>query len=436
MHELLARVARPFVAAVSVALLGSTLMVTPGAAASGVSLSTVLTGYSRPVLVTAPHGSSRKIYIVEQTGKIRIATWNGSAWTKVGTFLDLRDRVLYDGAEQGLLGLAFAPDYTTSHRFYVNYTRKPDGATVVAEFRRSSSHASKAVKSSYRQVIKIAQPYSNHNGGMIEFGPDGMLYIGMGDGGSSDDPAERAQNLSSLLGKLLRIDPRDPDGSGPKHYSSPSSNPFVGVSGAKPQIWALGLRNPWRWSFDRKTGDLVIGDVGQGAWEEVDFAAANSSGLNAGKGDDFGWDVCEGTHAHEANGHDCKTFGVQPIRQYDHSAGRCAITGGYVYRGPDYPGVAGQVRLCRLLQRWPVGHLDHWASVGQPVHRSQHQRLRRGRRWPPVRDRSQRLHPARQVQRHAVVRVSGDGARRRASPAAVMRYAARPSTAPTIGPMM
>ena len=135
---------------------------------------------------------------------------------------------------------------------------------------------------------------------------------------------------------MLRINPRDPDGSGPKHYSVPTDNPFVGVSGAKPEIWSLGLRNPWRWSFDRKTGDLLIGDVGQGAWEEVDFAAANSSRRNAGKGDNFGWDRCEGTHEHLGSGADCSTFGEQPIRQYDHGGSRCAITGGYVYRGPGY----------------------------------------------------------------------------------------------------
>ena len=341
MHDLLPRIARPFAAAVSVILLESAVLATPGAAA-GVSLSRVLTGYSRPVLVTAPRGHSRKIYIVEQTGKIKVATWTGSRWAKVGTFLDIRDRVLYDGHERGLLGLAFPPDYSSSHRFYVNYTRKTDGATVVAEFRRSSKHTFVASKGSYRQVIRIAQPYSNHNGGMIEFGKDGKLYIGMGDGGDHDDPGGRAQNLGSLLGKMLRIDPRNPDGSGPKHYSVPSDNPFVGVTGAKPQIWARGLRNPWRWSFDRKTGDLTIGDVGQGAREEVDFAAANGSGLNAGKGQNFGWDICEGTQDHEPAGHDCTTFGVQPIRQYSHASGRCAITGGYVYRGPDYPAWHGK----------------------------------------------------------------------------------------------
>ncbi len=238
--------------------------------------------------------------------------------------------------------MAFAPDYSTSHRFYVNYTRKSDGATVVAEFKRRSSVSTKACRSCFRQVIKITQPYANHNGGMIAFGQDGLLYIGMGDGGDHDDPAERAQNMGSLLGKMLRINPRDPDGSGPKHYSIPSDNPFVHTAGAQDEIWALGLRNPWRWSFDRKTGDMLIGDVGQGLVEEVDFASAGSDGLDAGRGDNFGWDLCEGTHAHEPKGHACSTFGVQPIRQYSHAGGRCAITGGYVYRGPNYPAWRGR----------------------------------------------------------------------------------------------
>jgi glucose/arabinose dehydrogenase len=336
MHALLTRVARPFVAAVTVALVGSALVVGPGSAAGSVSVSTVLSGYSRPVLVTAPRGSNRRIYIVEQTGKIRMAKWNGSAYEKAGTFLDVRDRVLYNGSEQGLLGLAFAPDYATSGKLYIDYTRKSDGATVVAETGHLSHDKYQACRSCLRTVIRIPQPYANHNGGDIHFGPDGLLYIGMGDGGSGDDPGDRAQDLGSRLGKILRINPRDPDGSGPRHYSVPGSNPFVGDAGAKPEIWAYGFRNPWRWSFDRLTGDLVIGDVGQGLWEEIDFAPADSNGRNAGKGLNFGWDVCEGTHDHEPAGKDCTTFGEQPIREYDHNGGRCAVTGGYVYRGPDY----------------------------------------------------------------------------------------------------
>ena len=333
MHALLARIARPLVTAVSVTLLASSLIAAPGAASGGVSLSRILTGYSRPVLVTAPRGHSRRIYIVEQTGTIKVATYSHGRWSRVGTFLDIRDRVRYNGQEQGLLGMAFAPDYSTSHRFYVNYTGRSDGATVVAEFRRRSTVSTRACTSCYRQVIRIAQPYPNHNGGMIAFGPDDLLYIGMGDGGSGGDPGDRAQNLGSLLGKMLRIDPRDPDGSGPKHYSVPGSNPFVGVAGARPEIWARGLRNPWRWSFDRSTGDLWIGDVGQDRYEEVDRSPANGSGVNAGSGLNFGWNRCEGKHTYPGGG-TCN-FGVRPVQQYHHSLG-CAVTGGYVYRGPDY----------------------------------------------------------------------------------------------------
>jgi glucose/arabinose dehydrogenase len=182
------------------------------AAAGDIKVSSVLSGYSRPVLVTSHPGAGRRIYIVEQTGRIKIATYEGGRWKKVGTFLDIRDLVRTSGSEQGLLGLAFAPDYATSRRFYVDYTRKSDGATVVAEFRRKQNVPDKANKDTFRQVLRIPQPYSNHNGGMLAFGPDGYLYIGMGDGGSGGDPQGRAQNLGNRLGKLLRIDPRDPDG--------------------------------------------------------------------------------------------------------------------------------------------------------------------------------------------------------------------------------
>ena len=239
MQPLLDRLTRPFVAAISMALLASALIVAPGAAASGVSVSTILTGYSRPVLVTAPRGSNRHIYIVEQTGRIKVATWTGSRWTKVGTFLDVRDRVKYNGAEQGLLGLAFAPDYGTSGKFYIDYTRKSDGATVVAQSGRLTHDRYKACKSCLRSVITISQPYPNHNGGMLAFGPDDLLYIGMGDGGSGGDPHGNAQKLSSRLGKILRIKPKNGGG-----YSVPSSNPFVGTSGAKPENLAAWRAEP------------------------------------------------------------------------------------------------------------------------------------------------------------------------------------------------
>lgn len=332
MPNRLTRMARPLVAAVSVALLSAALIATPGAASSGVSLSTVLTGYSRPVLVTAPRGNSRKIWIVEQTGKIKLATYSHGRWQKIGTFLDVRDLITYDGHERGLLGLAFAPDYGHGGKLYINYTRKRDGATVVAETGRLTHNANRACKSCLRKVISISQPYSNHNGGMMAFGPDDLLYIGTGDGGSGDDPGDRAQSLGSRLGKILRIDPHDPKGAA--HYSVPDDNPFLDTPGAKPEIWVRGLRNPWRWSFDRKTHDLWIGDVGQSAREEVDKSDANSSGRNAGRKVNFGWDRCEGRVGHEGSCVGLANYEA-PVDDYDHSKG-CAVTGGYVYRGPDY----------------------------------------------------------------------------------------------------
>jgi glucose/arabinose dehydrogenase len=308
--------------AVSVALLGSALIVTPTAAAGSVSLSTALSGYSQPVFVTAPRGSSRTIFIVERVGRIRVATYSNGSYHKAGTFLDIRSRVKSTFGEQGLLGLAFDPNYASNRRFYVNYTRKGDGDTVVAEFRRSSSSSLRANGGSFRQVIRINQPYSNHNGGMLAFGPDGYLYIGTGDGGDGGDPAERAQNKNSPLGKILRMRPYR---SGSRNYTIPSSNPFVGRSGLD-LIWSYGLRNPWRFSFDRSNGDLWIGDVGQERYEEVNLHSS-------GKGVNFGWDRCEGNRRYPNSGSACTT-GRRPLRVYTHSGSNCSITGGYSYRGP------------------------------------------------------------------------------------------------------
>ncbi len=322
---------RTLLTAVSIALLASSLVVTPTAAAGSVGFSTVLSGYSHPVLVTAPRGSSRRIFIVEQTGRIRVATYSGGRWRKEGTFLDIHDRVRY-GGEQGLLGLAFDPGYASNGRFYVNYTRRPDGDTVVEEYRRSSStHAS---RSSARRVMRINQPYANHNGGMIAFGPDGNLYIGTGDGGSGGDPGNRAQSKTSLLGKILRIRPYR---SGSRAYTIPSGNPFVGRPGYD-AIWSYGLRNPWRFSFDRVTGDLWIGDVGQSRYEEIDLAT-NSSGR--GRGVNYGWRKCEGTHRYPRGGR-CTT-GKRPLKEYEHKRSpHCSVTGGYAYRGPDHSAWRGR----------------------------------------------------------------------------------------------
>jgi glucose/arabinose dehydrogenase len=320
--------------ALGLAALGSTV----GAATSTVSLNQILGGYSRPVLVTHAPGGGRTIFIVEQTGAIKRATFENGSWKKLGTFLDLSGKVnnpnKNGNGERGLLGLAFHPNYKTNGRFYVNYTRAAAGSksgdTVVAEYRRDT--AAKARPSSRRVVMIVNQPERNHNGGHIAFGPDGLLYIGFGDGGGAGDPKGNGQKLTTRLGKLLRIDPLDPDGAGPKRYRTPSSNPRVGKSGLN-DIWAWGLRNPWRYSFDRKNGNLWIGDVGQGAREEVDRSRSNSAGRRAGKGKNYGWDRCEGTRRYPSTSLGC-SFGVRPVHDYGHGDGRCSVTGGYVHRGP------------------------------------------------------------------------------------------------------
>jgi len=308
------------------------------AASSRVSLVPVLSGYDRPVFVTHAPGDPGVIYVVEQNGTIKRATLQDGNWRGAGIFLDLRRRVIGPrnggGVEQGLLGLAFHPDYQRNGRFYVNYTRAGRGGaagdTVIAEFRRKN--ARRADLSSRRVLLTIDQAYSNHNGGHLVFGPDGYLYIGTGDGGSGGDPQGNGQRRNTLLGKLLRIDPLDPDGDGPRRYRVPGSNPLVGRPGLD-EIWAWGLRNPWRFSFDRASGDLWIGDVGQGDREEVDRSRAGSGGLGAGKAHNYGWNRCEGSRRYPDTGQVCR-FGTRPVHDYAHGAGRCSVTGGHVHRGP------------------------------------------------------------------------------------------------------
>ncbi|MBI3002206.1 MAG: PQQ-dependent sugar dehydrogenase [candidate division NC10 bacterium] len=286
---------------------------------AAVELEPVLTGLSSPVYVTSAKDGTNRLFIVEQGGRILVLQPLATTST---VFLDITSKVL-SGGEQGLLGLAFHPGYATNRRFFVNYTRETDGATVVAEYRVSASDADVA-DTDETQFLVVAQPFSNHNGGMIEFGPDGFLYIALGDGGSGNDPDNRAQNIEELLGKILRIDVGNPAGSQP--YSSPSDNPFFGSTAGKDEIFALGLRNPWRFSFDRGTGDLVVGDVGQSAREEIDLVTL---------GGNYGWRVFEGTQCTGLDPALCSAGGfTAPIHEYEHSVGRCSITGGYVYRGP------------------------------------------------------------------------------------------------------
>lgn len=285
-------------------------------APSTLRLQPVLGGLTDPLYVTSAHDGSRRLFVVEQVGRIKVL---GPGETSPTVFLDIVSRVL-SGGERGLLGLAFHPRYATNGRFFVNYTRRTDGATVIAEYHVSSSDPDVASRVE-KVILTVAQPFSNHNGGMIEFGSDGFLYIGLGDGGSANDPDDRAQDRNDLLGKLLRIDVDTPSGATP--YSSPSSNPFFGSAVGRDEIYALGFRNPWRFSFDRATGDLLAGDVGQDAWEEIDVVT---------RGGNYGWRVFEGNHC--TNIDPCDTSGLTfPIAEYAHSVGRCSVTGGYAYRG-------------------------------------------------------------------------------------------------------
>jgi glucose/arabinose dehydrogenase len=271
-------------------------------------------GLESPVYVTHAGDGSGRLFVVEQTGVILIIR---AGRLLPRPFLDIRGRVIA-GGEMGLLSVAFHPQYARNGRFFVNYTA--DGAslrTVIAEYRVSAADANVAEPAG-RVLLEIAQPYRNHNGGLNLFGPDGMLYIGMGDGGSGGDPHNNGQRLDTLLGKLLRI---DVDGAAP--YRVPPDNPFVGRSGARGEIWAYGLRNPWRFSFDRTTGRLFLADVGQNQWEEIDLIQ---------KGGNYGWRTMEGAHCFNPPDGCSRTGLILPIAEYGREGG-CSITGGYLYRG-------------------------------------------------------------------------------------------------------
>lgn len=288
-----------------------------------VRLQLVASGLARPVYLTHAGDGSGRLFIVEQAGRIRV--WADGALLAT-PFLDIRDRVTA-GGEMGLLSVAFHPEYGSNGRFFVNYTTgsAETRRTNITEYR--APPRSDAADRVERIILQIRQPFANHNGGLNLFGPDGMLYIGMGDGGSGGDPQNNGQRLDTLLGKLLRI---DVGGGGP--YRVPPDNPFVGRAGARPEIWAYGLRNPWRFSFDRQTGRLFLGDVGQNAWEEIDLIV---------RGGNYGWRIMEGAHCFaEPTG--CSQTGLElPIAEYGHASG-CSVTGGYVYRGRRVPALAGR----------------------------------------------------------------------------------------------
>ncbi len=317
-----------------------------------ISIESYVSGFDRPINIANPSDGTNRLFIVEQIGRVRIIE-DGSLLDE--PFLDIRSKVscCY---ERGLLSIAFSPNYRSNGHFYVNYTNK-SGDTVISRFTVLSTDPNKADSSSEEIILTIDQPAGNHNGGHMEFGPDGYLYIGMGDGGGSGDPDNNGQNKNTLLGKMLRIDPENAIGS--NKYAIPSSNPFYNQEGVRGEIWAYGLRNPWRFSFDSKTGDLYIADVGQFKLEEVNFQSANSTG-----GQNYGWRIMEGTSCF--NPSNCNKEGITlPVIEYNHSQG-CSITGGVVYRGHEYPQLDGIYFYADYCSGrfWGLKRFDdHWQST-------------------------------------------------------------------------
>lgn len=362
----------PFVlaAALAAACAGTPGLADPGGDNPGagnpppteINLEVVATGLNSPLHLTSPPGDSR-LFVVEQGGRIRIID-NGQV---LGTpFLDI-SAIISSGGERGLLSLAFHANYGTNGYFYVNYTDQ-SGDTRVVRY-TVSGNPNVADAQSGNLILTVAQPFGNHNGGLVTFGLDGMLYIGMGDGGSAGDPFDDGQNTNTLLGALLRI---DVDGGDP--YAIPPDNPFVGQGGARGEIWAYGLRNPWRFSFDAPGGMLYIADVGQNAWEEVNAVSATEAGVN------YGWRLMEGAHCFNPSVNCDQTGLTLPVLEYGHSQG-CSVTGGHVYRGSALPLLrghyfygdycAGSIRSFRLENgeatdeaTWDVGSIGQIMSFG------------------------------------------------------------------------
>jgi len=319
-------------------------------AGTDITLERVAASLTRPVDVQAPPGDTDRIFIVEQLGRIRVLQLANGA---MSTFLDIRSRVHDSGNEQGLLGLAFHPDYAENGYLYVNYTRtgtsSQRGDTRISRFTARSNSPDQANASSESVLLEFNQPFSNHNGGQIAFGPDGYLYIGTGDGGSGGDPEDNGQRMTTYLGKLLRIDV-DSDGA---PFAIPPDNPYrTSDSIATPRnaYWSIGLRNPWRFSFDAETGDLYIGDVGQNRIEEIDFAPASSPG-----GENWGWRLKEGTENYNNRGLVGPGAPVPPIYEYPHGGAvpnGCSVTGGIVYRGCRMPDLHGTYFVAEYCTHW------------------------------------------------------------------------------------
>lgn len=295
-----------------------------------IELQQVASGFSSPVDIT--HAGDERLFIVERSGRIKIMDCDRTVLSE--PFLDIDNKVTPTSGqnEQGLLGLAFHPDFQNNGYFFVHYTANTEDG-VIARYSVNPSNPNIADPDSEEIILNIDQPTWNHNGGCLKFGPDGYLYIGLGDGGFANDPGNRAQNRQNFLGKMLRL---DVDNGTP--YSIPESNPFAVDDETLDEIWAIGLRNPWRFSFDKETGDLWIGDVGQGQWEEINFQAADSPG-----GENYGWRCYEGNHNFNTSG--CNGIGeyVGAIAEYNHQGfTHCSVTGGFVYRGAKFPSLVGQ----------------------------------------------------------------------------------------------
>jgi len=298
-----------------------------------IRLTEVAAGLSGPVFLTAPRPDAR-LFVVEQPGRIRVVE-NGALLPT--PFLDITDRVS-SGGERGLLSVAFHPSYATNGFLYVDYTDR-NGDTRIERYRVGADR-NRADPASAKLILQVAQPFANHNGGLVAFGPDGKLYVGMGDGGSADDPLGHGQNRATLLGDILRI---DVDAGDP--YAVPADNPFVGQAGARGEIWASGVRNPWRFAFDREAGLLYLADVGQNALEEVNVVPAASAGLN------FGWNVMEGSRCFRPAEGCGRTGLVVPVLEYGHAEG-CSVTGGYVYRGGRIPALRGHYFYADYCRGW------------------------------------------------------------------------------------
>ncbi|MBC8369557.1 MAG: PQQ-dependent sugar dehydrogenase [Planctomycetes bacterium] len=306
------------------------LAASSSSAQTQLKLEQVGNSFGKPLLTLSPPGDASRLFVVDQNGYIRIVK-DGVQLSTV--FLDV-DQISSSGGERGLLGMAFHPQFASNGYFFINYTDN-SGDTQISRYQVSVANQDVANPSSRLDILNIDQPYSNHNGGCIRFGPDGYLYIGTGDGGSANDPQNRAQNGSSLLGKMLRI---DIDNGAP--YAIPASNPFVGITNVRDEIWAIGLRNPWRFNFDSETGDMYIADVGQNDWEYVHFEPAGDAG-----GRNYGWKILEGTHCFSPSTN-CNTTGLEmPIYEYGHTffpSFNCCIIGSEMYRGKSMARMQGR----------------------------------------------------------------------------------------------